>query len=115
MSYKIYNRSNGHQLAVCAVKRKSLIRRMLGLISTPELATGSGMILEPCRSVHTCGMRYAIDVAFISRNHMILHMIHSMKPYRMSRIVWGAVAVIELPAGVLHKTSTINGHLVDIQ
>lgn len=38
--------------------------RLKGLLGTAALSEGEGLLLRPCNCVHTCGMRYAIDVFF---------------------------------------------------
>ena len=83
---------------------------MRGLLGFQPLGTGEGLFIERCNSVHTVGMGYAIDVAFVDRNMFVLHEIHSMKPYRLSAVVWNATAAIELPAGTLAASNTRDGH-----
>lgn len=52
------------------------------------------LILSPCKSVHTFGMRQRIDIAFVGRDGTILRSERSVAPMRtMSRA--GSVAVIE--------------------
>jgi uncharacterized protein len=45
---------------------ESFAARLAGLAALPALAPGRGLLLPRCRSVHTAGMRFAIDVAFLS-------------------------------------------------
>jgi uncharacterized membrane protein (UPF0127 family) len=40
--------------------------RLAGLAGLAELPPGRALLLPRCRSVHTVGMRFAIDVAFLS-------------------------------------------------
>jgi hypothetical protein len=40
--------------------------RLAGLALLPGLPCGRALLLPRCRSVHTAGMRFAIDVAFVS-------------------------------------------------
>ena len=55
------------------------------------------MLFERARSVHTFGMREAIVVAFLDRDHRVIRV--TMVPPR--RIVWSARArhVLEMPSG----------------
>jgi hypothetical protein len=39
-------------------------RRLRGLLGTDD--TAPPVVLEPCRAIHTFGMGYAIDVAFVA-------------------------------------------------
>lgn len=108
--YSIRNLDIGCNVSTDAELARNWWRRMRGLLGTARLAAGQALILQPCPSIHTWGMRYAIDVAFIDRNYRIIKMIHSIQPWRMSPIMWQAIAAIEVPAGTLRQTGTLEGH-----
>ena len=48
------------------------------------------IVLEPCRQVHTFGMRFPIDVAFCAADGRVLRIVAEMVPGRVSRVVWRA-------------------------
>ena len=52
----------------------------------------------PCRSVHTLGMRFAIYVAFVDEEMVVLRVVH-MRPWRLARPSWRAKGVVEAEAG----------------
>jgi uncharacterized protein len=56
------------------------------------------LLVRPARSVHTLGMRFAIDVAFCDADLRVLRVVR-MPRYRVSRLVWRSRAVIEAEAG----------------
>jgi len=56
------------------------------------------LLLEPARSVHTFGMRFAIDVAHVDDDMRVLRLT-TMAPHRLGRPVWHARGVIECEAG----------------
>ena len=58
---------------------------------------GLGLLIPRCSSVHTFGMRFALDLVFLDRAGRPLS-IHRAVPPR--RLVWhrGAAAVLEIPA-----------------
>lgn len=56
------------------------------------------MLLQPARSVHTFGMRFAIDVAHVDDELRVVHL-STMRPNRLGRPIWKAKAVIETEAG----------------
>lgn len=41
------------------------------------------LVLAPCKSVHTIGMHYALDIAFVSRQGMVLRSERNVKPGRL--------------------------------
>ncbi|QRR44403.1 DUF192 domain-containing protein [Bordetella pertussis] len=60
----------------------------------------SGLLMAPCRAVHTWGMAYAIDVAFVGRDGRVLRLVRGLKPWRGALCV-RAVAVVETRVGVI--------------
>jgi uncharacterized membrane protein (UPF0127 family) len=79
----------------------SFTRRLLGLMFRQSLAQGRGLVLTPCSSVHMLFMRFPLDVAFVDNEGVVLHVLHSLRPWRASRFVRKARAAIELPEGTL--------------
>ncbi len=75
--------------------------RLIGLMFKKDLPAGSGIILKPCTQIHTCFMRFNIDVLFLDENLQVLHTIENMKPWRISPLLLKAKYTIELPAGTL--------------
>jgi uncharacterized protein len=80
---------------------RSLWKQTIGLLGRKELPADGGMWLEPCNSIHTFGMQFAIDVLFLDRAGEVLRAIRDVKPWRVCLPVWGARAVVELPAGTV--------------
>lgn len=85
----------------------SLYARFKGLMGKASLESGAGMLIEPCNSIHTFFMRFAIDVAYLAcertelgaKLYKVLNVRRAMQPWRMDFPVFGAGAVLELPAG----------------
>lgn len=75
--------------------------RLMGLMFKKNLPKGSGIILKPCTQIHTCFMRFNIDVIFLDTNLQVLHVIENMKPWRISPLFLKARYTVELPAGTL--------------
>lgn len=72
--------------------------RLVGLIAQPLPTAGSGLWIEPCRSVHTFGVRGPLDLVFVSRSGRVLRVCECVPP-RTARAAWDARAVLELRAG----------------
>lgn len=60
------------------------------------------LLLRPARSVHTLGMRFAIDVAHCDGDLRVLH-ITRMRPHRIGRPFRRAYVIIEAEAGVFER------------
>ncbi len=66
--------------------------RVRGLLGTK--ADGATLVLMPCNDVHTWGMSYPIDVAFVSREGEVIATYEDVGPGRRMRC-GRAVAVLE--------------------
>lgn len=72
------------------------------------------MVLRPCRSVHTLGMRFAIDVAFCDRSGVVLRTV-TLRPWRVSPVVWRSAMVIEAEAGAFARWRLCVGDRVEVR
>ena len=74
--------------------------RLAGLIGRRSLPRGEALLIPRCRSVHTVGMRFAIDVAFL-RGDTVLALRERVPPFRVVRAGVGGdeVSALELAAG----------------
>jgi uncharacterized protein len=91
--------TNGDVLAERALWPKTARERRKGLLGTPELRTGEGIVLERAFQVHTFGMAYPIDVVFCPKQWEVVRVVVSMPPRRLGRFVRRGFYAIELPAG----------------
>lgn len=71
--------------------------RLLGLAGLAPAQAGPGLLLPRCASVHTFGMRFALDLVFLDGGGAVLAVRRGVPPRRLA---WrrGAEAVLELPA-----------------
>ncbi len=83
--------------------------RLRGLLARPPLRAGQGLLLLQCGSVHTVGMTYPIDVAFLDADGTVVRSIPRLAPCRVGVGGPGAVHALELPAGRLAETGTAPG------
>jgi uncharacterized membrane protein (UPF0127 family) len=83
--------------------------RFRGLLARPRMGEGEGMLLLRCGSVHTAGMAYSIDVAFLDAEGRVVRSIPRLRPWRVGLGGPKAVHTLELPAGRLHETGTVPG------
>ena len=104
----VRNARTGAILAGKAVRAASFSARLLGLMGRPSLAGEEGLLIERCGSIHTWLMRFPIDVAFLTRDLVVLRAVSDLKPWRV-RWQGRAAMALELPAGTLARSGTKAG------
>ena len=72
------------------------------------------MLISPARSVHTIGMRFDIDVAFLDDEHRVLKVL-TMKRRRVSVPVRGCAAVLEAEAGTFREWNLQPGDELEVR
>jgi uncharacterized protein len=83
----------GHRVPVA----DGWLPRLLGLALLDRRRAGPGLLIPRCRSVHTFGMRFALDVAFLDRAGSVIARRRAVPPGRVlvEPRAWGA---LEFPA-----------------
>lgn len=109
----IRNRTRNSVLADSAEIADTSAKRRKGLLGRDYLPDGHALWIVPCESIHTFGMKFPIDVIYLDRNHRVSKVRLAMVPWRMSMCLV-ADSVLELPAGVISKTSTQPGDLLEM-
>jgi uncharacterized membrane protein (UPF0127 family) len=104
----IRNERNRQQLANQLLAAFDSNTRRTGLLRHEVLPEGSAMVIAPTNAIHTFFMRFAIDVAFVTREGRIVKVCHNLRPWRIA-IAPRAFAVIELPSGTLARSNTVWG------
>jgi uncharacterized protein len=72
--------------------------RARGLLGFDGLESDHALLLERCRSIHTFGMRFAIDIAFLDRSYRVLA-VRRVPPMRVLLPVMRARHVLECAEG----------------
>jgi uncharacterized membrane protein (UPF0127 family) len=63
----------------------TLRARLVGMLSSKVCAQGETLMLLPCNSIHTYGMREPLDVAFVAANGTVLRAHYRVAPGRHLR------------------------------
>jgi uncharacterized membrane protein (UPF0127 family) len=82
--------------------------RLAGLLFSPPLQPGQGMLLVPCASVHTAFMTCPIDVVFLDRAGKIRRIVPRLAPWRTAAS-FGAYQTLELAAGEAARLELLAG------
>lgn len=84
------------------VAATSWLARARGLLGKRHLAIDEGIYLAPCKSVHTLGMRFDIDLVFVDGDLRVVRVVKGLAPWRAAG-ARRAFGVIELGSGAVER------------
>ena len=103
--------AGGRELAAWVAE--SFPQRLLGLAGLPAIPAHRGLLIPRCAAVHTWGMRFAIDVAFLTWpprvGSEVVELWEAVEPRRWARAPGRRArhtAALEAPAGALRGLDT---------
>jgi uncharacterized membrane protein (UPF0127 family) len=106
MSLKIRNLTKNTVVCEQALLADNFWTRAKGLMFRKDWEGFDGLLLSPCRSIHTFGMRMEIDVCFLDPEHRVMKSLYALGPWRSAQGGWQSHSTLELPAGTLERTGT---------
>ena len=109
--HTLVNTRTGQVIAANPAAAVDSATRRTGLLKHDSMPDGFALIIAPCNAVHTFGMRFAIDLLFVSRDGTVLKICHAV-PRRRIALSWRAFATIELAAGVVDGTTHVGDQVV---
>ena len=119
-SLRALNQTRGTILCASLEEAGGALGKSRGLLGRDGLAPNSGMLfeagrLEPFMWMHMMFMRFAIDIVFLDRDGKVARINHNLKPWRISSFVWGASRALELGAGAVERSRTMEGDLIVLE
>ena len=111
---RVLNATRGVVLGDAVDVADTSAKRRTGLLEHASLAEGQGLWIVPCEAVHTFGMNFPIDVAFLNKKRRIVKVRKDMLKRRMAFCLT-AHSVLELPAGTLDRTGTQAGDQLEFE
>ena len=111
-----FNRTRRQYLATRMATAGTPWTRLRGLLGTDRnnFVQGRGLWIVPSRGVHTLGMSFPIDVVYLTKGNIVVHLEHCLRPWRFAPIRISAASVLELPENTLRSTGTTIGDELDI-
>lgn len=93
----------------------TFLSRMFGLMPVKVLEENKGILLKPCKQVHTFNMSFAIDVIFLSKDDIIIHIEHYLTSNKITKYFKEANSVLEIMSGTAEKQKLAVGDLLIIK
>jgi len=108
---KIILAHNGKAVLAHVPVAHGLWQRFRGLMWRRTLSESEGLLIPHCRSVHTCFMRFPIDLVYLKGESEVVRIVEAVKPYRVSSC-GAADSVLEASAGWARKAEVSVGHVL---
>lgn len=86
--------------------------RARGLLGRDQI--DGALVLQPCRWVHTVGMRFAIDVAYVDRDGAVVKTVQ-MRRRRVGVPVFASAMVVEAAAGAFSRWGLRVGDVIELR
>ena len=89
--------------------------RLKGLLGSPPLTEGEGLLLKGEKSIHTLFMTFPIDVIYLNHALEIIKLTPNMRPWKLGPYVSQSAYILELPVGVINRTNSAVGDRLIIE
>lgn len=89
---------------VAVTTANTFYTRLVGLLAHRSLDDHSALLIVPCGSIHTIGMRFSIDVVFLDKNWKVLGYSDHIRPNKLRFSPRGTYAVLEVAEGNRKRT-----------
>ena len=111
-----FNRTRTTYLATELMITRTHWTRFRRLMATDASRSrrGQGLWISPSHGVHTFAMRFPIDVVYLDRARIVIHVEEELQPWRLAALRIQSASVLELPIGAIRESQTALGDQVDI-
>ncbi|HQY31475.1 MAG TPA: DUF192 domain-containing protein [Thermomicrobiales bacterium] len=109
----IVNTTNGTRLAEPAEDAVGLWGSFKGLMLKPEIPDRYGLVFRPAMGIHTCFMRFPIDLIYFDKENRVTKIKAAVKPWRVD--LTSAAGVIEMNPGSAEAAGLRPGDVLDFQ
>lgn len=100
---KILNSANEKIVADKVKVADTVISRFIGLLNRKSFEEGEGLLIVPCNSIHSFGMKFSFDAVFLDKSNKVRFVIKNMHPWKVSPVIFNVNQVLELPAGTIER------------
>jgi len=100
--------AGGSALISEVYKTTNAMERARGLLGRGRLEAGQAILLEPCAAIHTIGMGYPLDVAFLNEAGRVVKVASGLRPFRFAS-ARGARAALEMNSGAMDRLGIVPG------
>ncbi|MFQ5448733.1 MAG: DUF192 domain-containing protein [Saprospiraceae bacterium] len=110
---QIQNQTKQTTIATQCRIADTFFSRLKGLLGSPPLVAGEGLLLVNEKSIHTFFMGFPIDVVYINHDKTVIRLERNVTANQVRPFVPQSAYILELPIGIIDTSHTqINDQLV---
>lgn len=105
---RISNATRGGAVCERCQVADTMWARVRGLLGRSGLAPDEGLLITPCPSIHMFGMKFPIDVLFLTRDNIVTDTVQNIAPgkvYLPKPHNGKAHAALEIAAGAIARSN----------
>jgi len=99
--YRLVARADGHTILDRLLVADGYWSRFVGLQFRRNLPADGGLLIVPCPAIHTCFVRFALDLFWLDRNGCVVDVRRGVAPWRTASGPSGTYAVVETACGAV--------------
>ncbi len=80
---RLINQTQGKVLCSRCAVADNLLTRVRGLLGRSSLDEDEGLLIVPCPSIHMFGMRFSLDIVFLSRENIVVDWVENIAPGKL--------------------------------
>jgi uncharacterized membrane protein (UPF0127 family) len=112
---RVLNLNRSTELASQAGLADGFFSRLRGLLGRDGLEPGTGLVIEPCTSIHMWGMKFALDVVHLNKQGKVVRLLPNMRPGSLGPYIWSSHTAVELPVGTIAASGTEHGDILKLE
>ena len=96
----------------------NIFTRVRGLLGRSTLPAGEGLLIVPCPSIHMFGMKFSLDVVFLTRENIVTDFAENIAPgkYYLAQNKFGKPhSALEIAPGTIAAASTQRGDEIRLE
>lgn len=113
-SFRVVHSPSGRVLGERIWCASTFFTRLRGLLGRRSLGPGEGLLLKRCRAVHTYGLGFPLDVAFLRPDGRVEAVYAALPPRQRTAWHRDATDALELPSGTLARVGVHAGDRLDV-
>jgi protein-S-isoprenylcysteine O-methyltransferase Ste14 len=111
----VFNETQNLNLEYRVFAARNFLTRLAGLLGTYPPDRGKALYITPCNGVHTFGMRYPVDIAFLDSEDRVVKLILGLRPNRMTGIIRSAESALEFSSDTLAEGGIRVGDILKVE